>query len=826
MAKTRFIQSSFVSGELSPLLKGRIDLTQYYQGVQTAKNLVIVPQGGMKRRPGTEYVQTVINTLTRNTTVPTVPNGGTAGNVNDDDDTTVSTTTSNISTTNPYVVCRFDLGSAKAVEFFDVRNVFLSAGTSSEFKIQYSTDDATYVDAATVPLLGVSSQNFRLFVGKTARYWRLARIGATDLGTAKITVGTVAPIEQTATASNFKMLDFSVEDDRHYLLVLTESNIRVFRTPNTHVADIKTTISSANVSNIRDTQVENVMLLFQEDTIPQRLINLGTDTDWFIDNIPFSNVPQYDFDDSLSPTPVNDVQVMTLTSFVAGDKFQIDIEGVVSKNITFAGDSSADEIASTVFNIQRNIQEMPVMGETGVSVARTGTAAYTITVGGESAKDFELYSAFATTGTASKTIAFTKSASGSPRREDVWSANRGYPKTACFYEGRLVLGGTKSKPQSLIFSKSGSFFDFDIDDGDDDEAIFVTISSRKLNDIVDVFPGRNLQVFTSGAEFAVTSKPVTPSSAYVAPQTSNGASNIEVQEVDGSTIFVDRNGKSLRDFVFSFNEDAYVTQDLSVLASHLIAQPIDMALLTGTQSDDANWLFFVNADGNGTILNTLRAQDITGFTRWENDGDIKGVCVVDEDLYLITERTINSVVVKFLERWDFTYKMDASTKFTPSASQTVLTGLDNLEGQTVQIVADAVVLQPRAVSSGSITLEATETGYTNVEVGLNFAIELKPMPINTNIGSGQNQMRLKRIVRINARVYETSGVYVNGNAVPIRAFGPAPDTPLDNPPDQLTGIIEDIYDINGWTREEMPLFTVPDPTPCHIQMIEYEVESS
>ena len=815
-----------MSGELSPLLKGRIDLTQYYQGVQTAKNLVIVPQGGMKRRPGTEYVQTVINTLTRNTTVPTVPNGGTAANVNDDNDSTVSTTTNNISTTNPYVVCRFDLGSAKAVEMFDVRNVFLSAGTSSEFKIQYSTDDSTYVDAATVPLLGISSQSFRLFVGKTARYWRLARIGATDLGTAKITVGTVAPIEQTATASNFKMLDFSVEDDRHYLLVLTENNIRVFRTPNTHVADIKTTISSANVSNVRDTQVENVMLLFQEDTIPQRLINLGTDTDWFIDNIPFSNVPQYDYNDSLSPTPVNDVQVMTLTSFVAGDKFQIDIEGVVSKNITFAGDGSADQIASTVFNIQRNIQEMPVMGETGVSVARTGTFAYTITVGGESAKDFELYSAFATTGTASKTIAFTKSANGSPRREDVWSANRGYPKTACFYEGRLVLGGIKSKPQSLIFSKSASFFDFDIDDGDDDEAIFVTISSRKLNDIVDVFPGRNLQVFTSGAEFAVTSKPITPSSAQVAPQTSHGALNVETQDVDGSTIFVDRNGKSIRDFVFSFNEDAYVTQDLSVLASHLITQPIDMALLSGTQSDDANWVFFVNADGNGTILNTLRAQDITGFTRWEARGSIEGVCVVDEDLYLIRRRTINSVTVKFVERWNFDHKMDASIKIAPTASQTVLTGLDYLEGETVQIVADGVVLQERAVSGGSITLESSETGYTSVEVGLNFNVELKPMPLNTNVGSGQNQMRLKRVLRINARVYESSGVYVNGNAVPIRAFGAAPDTPLDNPPDVLTGIIDDIYGTDGWTREEVPVFTVPDPTPFHIQMIEFEVESS
>ena len=56
MAKTRFIQSSFVSGELSPLLKGRIDINQYYQAVETAENVVIVPQGGMRRRPGTEFI--------------------------------------------------------------------------------------------------------------------------------------------------------------------------------------------------------------------------------------------------------------------------------------------------------------------------------------------------------------------------------------------------------------------------------------------------------------------------------------------------------------------------------------------------------------------------------------------------------------------------------------------------------------------------------------------------------------------------------------------------------------------------------------------------
>ena len=190
-----------------------------------------------------------------------------------------------------------------------------------------------------------------------------------------------------------------------------------------------------------------------------------------IDSIPFINVPQYDFDDAQSPTPQDDVQVMTLagSQLAKGDRFQIDIESVQSKNITFAGDGTADQRAATVFNIQKNLQEMPVFGETGVTVTRTAALQYTITISGESAKDFELFSGFFTEGDAHNTVSFSKSLYGSPRKEDVWSATRGYPKSACFYEGRLVLGGTESKPQSIFMSKTGSFFDFDIDDGDDDE---------------------------------------------------------------------------------------------------------------------------------------------------------------------------------------------------------------------------------------------------------------------------------------------------------------------------------------------------------------------
>ena len=846
MAKSRFIQNNFVSGELSPLLRGRIDLQQYYQGCETADNVVIVPQGGLRRRPGTEFIaQTTRNVISFPYT-GTMPNGGTASVLYSNDATTTSTTTP-IGTTNDYVVVKADKGASNIadIEFIDIRQISLSSGTSTEFKVQYSADDVTYTDAGDVPLIGTSPQDFRIKIGVYARYWRLVRVGTTDLGSATITAAGFQLIQETGTDSDCKLEDFSVEDDRHYLIEFTKANIAIFRSQlvgsniqTTRVADIKPTYTSGDVdvSSVRTAQIENVMLVFGNFE-PIRLVNLGTDADWVIDNIPFTNVPQFDYDDASSPTPVDDVQVMTLGggSLAKGDRFQVDIESIQSKNITFAGDSTADEQAATVFNIQKNLQDMPVYGETGVAVARTGALQYTITVSGESTKDFELYSGYFTEGDASNTVSFTKSANGTPRKEDVWSNTRGWPKTACFYEGRLVLGGTPSKPQSVFFSKAGDFFNFDVVDTDDDDGIFATISARKLNDIVDVYPGRNLQIFTSGAEFAVTSRPVTPANVQITPQTSHGASNIEVQDVDGSTMFVDRFGKSLLGFLYSFNEDAYTTDDRSVLASHLINKPVDLALLAGTASDDANWLFIVNDDGSATILNTLRSQDINGFTSWNTSGDIKSVCVVDDQLFMTVERNVNSVDKLFIERWDFTYLMDCSIKSTQTAG--VIDGLDHFDGESVKAITregyqdknEGYVLSSYTVSSGEITLDASEQySLTTYEVGLPFVPTIKPMPLNTNIGSGQNQMRLKKIVRMNVRVYESSGIYIDDLPVPVRSFGAAGITsPLTNESIvPATGIIEDVYDINGWGREVMPTITCPDPTPLHLQMIEFEIEGN
>lgn len=824
MAKSRIIQTAFTSGVLTPTAKGRIDIQQYFNGLETGENVVLVPQGGVRRRQGTKHIQDALPVLNRRTETPTMPEGGTGATINDDDDGTSTATTNNIGTSDPYVVAQYDLSAGVYIENVDLRQIKLTvSGTSTEFVIQSSDDGAAWTTRATVPEIGTTEADFRLRVATTAQWWRLARVGSTDLTTNKIDLAEFNLNEKTTTLSKVELKGFSTSTDDHYLMAFTDENCRIFK-DDAFVADIKTPYSSAEVNALRDTQSESVMILVHEDHPPRKIINLATDTDWSTELVTFVNVPQFDYNDSSSPTPVDEVQVLTFSAgWVPGDTFQIDIEGTLSKNITFAGDATAAERSSTAFNIEKNIQEMAIMGDEGVSVARTGALAYTITISGESTKAFELFSGFPTAGTASKTLTFTQSAQGTARKEDVWSATRGWPKTVAYYEGRLWFGGTKSKKQSIFASKAGLPFNFDTGEGDDDEAIFVTIATKKLNQIIDILPGRRMQIFTNGSEFTIKESPSTPGNIAMIPQTSHGSSNVEAEEIDGATLFIDRNGKTLREYLYSFNEDAYISNDISVLSPELLITPVDMAILGGTASDDANWVFIVNSDGSAAVLNTLRSQDINGFTKWTTSGALENCAVVDDELYMINKRTINSTDVRVIEKASFDFQMDNAITQTFGSPATAISNLDHLEGETVKVVGDGSVMQDRVVSGGAITIENAKT---TVQVGLPYVPIVKSLPVATNIGSGVNQLRIRKIVRMNIRVKDTTGIEIEGNYMPVRSFGDSSSSPLDSAPNSTTGIIADYHPTECWTRDTMPEIKQNDPLPMHILSIEYEVESS
>ena len=64
MASYTVIQNNFVSGELSPMMEGRIDSVKYQTGLDICENFIPIRLGSLVKRPGTRYIATLDSTTT------------------------------------------------------------------------------------------------------------------------------------------------------------------------------------------------------------------------------------------------------------------------------------------------------------------------------------------------------------------------------------------------------------------------------------------------------------------------------------------------------------------------------------------------------------------------------------------------------------------------------------------------------------------------------------------------------------------------------------------------------------------------------------------
>lgn len=67
---TSILQPTFAGGELSPSMHARVDVARYYIGLKLCKNFLIMPYGGAKNRPGTQFVAEVKDSTKRARLIP------------------------------------------------------------------------------------------------------------------------------------------------------------------------------------------------------------------------------------------------------------------------------------------------------------------------------------------------------------------------------------------------------------------------------------------------------------------------------------------------------------------------------------------------------------------------------------------------------------------------------------------------------------------------------------------------------------------------------------------------------------------------------------
>ena len=368
----------------------------------------------------------------------------------------------------------------------------------------------------------------------------------------------------------------------------------------------------------------------------------------------------------------------------------------------------------------------------------------------------------------------------------------------------MVIGGSRDLPNSLWLSKSGQLFNFDLGIGLDDEAIAFRLAANETQAIRSLVSGRHLQVFTNIGEWIVTGAPLTPTNLQVRRQSRIGSPTdrqVLPRDVDGATLFAGRNGREIREFLFTDTEQAYQAPDLALLARHLVLNPVDQAF-------DRNRRLFLIAleDGSIASIGIYRNADIVAWSKQTTSGSVLSIAVNEEKTFLLVERT-NGV---FIEEFTDQLLSDASISLSAGTPTSTWTGLGHLEGETVTVIADDAVVDDTQVIGGQITLAEAAT---DIIVGLPYTHVVEPLPPAISSARGKTQEPLYRPVRLVFRVLETSSIRVDtGSGFRDLLFFPAGTGPTNPDPTPFTG--DQSLRALGWRRgPDLPAWRIEQSSP-------------
>ena len=309
------------------------------------------------------------------------------------------------------------------------------------------------------------------------------------------------------------------------------------------------------------------------------------------------------------------------------------------------------------------------------------------------------------------------------------------PRFVALFEQRAYYAATPKQPQQIWASRTGLYEDFTMKDGEnilDDHAFTYTIFSNDTNGIEWLLAMGALIVGTAGAEFKMGSTsaidPITPKNVRISVQTHYGSASVRPLRIGSSVIFVQRSKNRIRSFEYSFAEDQYTAQDLTIFASHILMGRVrDMQV----QSAPDSYVWLVTETGQLIGCTYEKAQKVLAWHRHTTtNGKFTSLCILptqgNDRLYVSVERDINGVKRTFIEvlidSWEpadvaedaFYVDSGLSYEGEPVAS---LVGLQHLEGCTVSALVDGWVHPDMVVKNGSIELQSPGS---KIHVGLGY----------------------------------------------------------------------------------------------------------
>lgn len=405
-----------------------------------------------------------------------------------------------------------------------------------------------------------------------------------------------------------------------------------------------------------------------------------------------------------------------------------------------------------------------------------------------------------------------------------------YPSQVFFHQQRLGFAATANRPITFWLSRTGDFESMASSvPPKDDDAIEVTLAATQANRIVWLQPDRNALAFgTEGSEWTLQSSEgvvLTPSTVSFQLQTTNGGEGtVSALSVGGGVLYVQRGSGAVREFAYNYSADKYLGQDLTLLARHIIKDRDITAW--AYQQEPYSTLWCVLSDGTFAGLTYMKEQDVIGWHRHTTDGSILDVAVIpgtpDDQVWFLVRRPAG-VFVERLESFfdsdnlDDAFFLDSALHYSGEAADT-FSGLGHLSGRTVQVFADGGTIDGLTVSAGGEL--KLKSPAKSVHIGLPYTSRVIPNLPEVQTQQGWTLMHNRKISAVRVRTYRSMSFLagIAGNLSPIV------DRHIKGGAFSVRPFFSDGTDLNmetcgGWSSESPLVFEVSSATPLTILAI-------
>ena len=621
---------AFNAGELSQKIDGRSNTETYKVGCRSLKNFMVLPQGGVERRAGTEFIQFAGSGAT--------PSG-----------------------TNPAEMIEFDFSS-------DVFYV-IELGTSYA-KVHYTSEGTDYVVDVTGTVPAYTSSQLRK-IQFTRRYDTLIitspdhppqvlqrttitptfTISEIDyvyppLMEENLSATTLTPSATTGTGINL-LASTALFHSTQVGGVWAVENLRdgsdrsvLFEAKNTSATSSELDVSFSNWE-IETSGTWKGSLVIQRSIDGGSFLNYITVVDTTggtARNVTYASSEPEGKNTKLKMVFTHDTgtleanlqtdsvvfkglsEIKTVAASGTSITENARSSGVLRINCTGHGLSANDKVMLSGVTSADSAVNTALQADLTVSASNLNTNDFQVSLTGTAAVTFTSATILSSSRATADVISNLGKTTATTRwSEAAFSNFRGFSPSSEFFENRLWLAGSKDEPADIFASVFGDIYNF-LPSNVSTGAIKRTIDSPEEPKWLQ--GKKYLFLGTSGTAVSIRSADrdalISPTNITTKVENAYGSAPLQAEFSNDVIVYVQRDGLRMRELVFNREEDTYIGQDLNILSEDITDSGIAEMYV---QKEPNQFIWAIKENGDACVMTHDRGEEVRAWARIETTGE-------------------------------------------------------------------------------------------------------------------------------------------------------------------------------------------------------------